>query len=102
NLVWARAAATVSNVVADRIVEQDRVLGDDADLRPQTFLRDFLDVLPVDQDATLPRIVEAEQQPADGRLAGARRTDDRDVRSRWHVEAQAVEDLSVAIVSEHH
>ncbi len=56
--------------------------------------------LPVDQDAARPRVVEAEQQPADGRLARPRRADNGDMRSRLDLEAQPVEDLPVAVIAE--
>ena len=61
----------VANVVADRAVQQRGVLRHHADLRPQAFLGQPGDVLPVDQDAAALRPVEAEQQMHEGRFAGA-------------------------------
>ena len=89
---WPRAVAAVGDVVADRVVEQHRVLRDDADRRAQARLGDLRDVLPVDRDAPRRRIVEAEQQPRERRLAGARRPDHRDGRAGGHVEVDALED----------
>ena len=43
--------AAVEDVVADRAVQERRVLLHHADLRAQAFLRHVADVLPVDQDA---------------------------------------------------
>ena len=48
------------------------------------------DVLPVDEDAPARRLVEAEQQPRDRRLAGARGADDGDGLARRHLERDAL------------
>ena len=61
----------IPNVVADRAVQQRGVLRDHADLRPQAFLGQPGDVLPVDQDAAALWPIEAEQQMHEGRFAGA-------------------------------
>lgn len=72
------AGTAIGDVVEDRVVEQDGVLRDDTDGGAQRRLRDGRDVLAVDQDAARVRIVEAEQQPADGRFSGAAGADDGD------------------------
>ena len=46
------------------------------------------------------RVVEAEQQPREGRLAGARRADHREARARRDVEVDALQDLALRIVAE--
>jgi len=43
--------AAVTDVVADRAVQQRGILGDDGDLRAQALLRDRGDILAVDQNA---------------------------------------------------
>ena len=96
----ARAFAAISDVVADGVVEQHAVLRDDADGAAQGLLGDGGDILPVDQDAPGPRIVEAEQQPGDGGLARARRADDGGAGSGGDFEAEAVQDLPVAVIAE--
>ena len=52
--------AAISDVVADRVVEQHRVLRDHPDRLAQRFLCHRRDVLIVDQDASAGQIVEAE------------------------------------------
>ena len=79
--------APVLDIVADGVVEQHRVLRNHADRRPQARLRHLGDVLAVDQDAAARRLVEAEQEARDRRLAGAGRADDGDRAPRRHLEA---------------
>src|SRR3546814_7949109 len=51
NLLRARIGTAIGDVVADRIVEQHRVLRNDTDLGAQALLGHRLDVLPVDRHA---------------------------------------------------
>ena len=94
--------AAVADVVGDGVVEQHRVLRHHADRGAQAFLRHVADVLPVDQDRAALDVVEAEQQPRDRRLAGARRADDGDGLAGRHLEADALQDLPLRIVGEMH
>src|SRR3546814_16440473 len=71
---------------------QHRGLRDDPDLGAQALLRDLADVLIVDRDASALRIIEAEEQPRDRRLARPRRPDDRQRLARTDGEAHAVQD----------
>jgi hypothetical protein len=48
DLVPGRVGAAIGDVVADRVVEQHRVLRHHADPGVQAFLRDVAQVLPVD------------------------------------------------------
>src|SRR5260221_9615699 len=57
-------------------------------------------MLTVDQDAPSLRIVEAVEQPRDGRLARARRPDDGAAGARRNVDVEAFEDLAARIVAE--
>ena len=98
----ARPVAAIGDVVADGVVEQHRILGNDAEHRAQRGLGHAPDVLPVDQDAPGEWIVEAEQQASDGGLARARGADDGDLVARRNLEAEAVEDGAVGLVAEHH
>ena len=86
DLLVGRLRAAVADVVADGVVEQHGVLRDHADGAAQRLLGDVADVLAVDGDAPAGDVVEAEEQPRDGRLAGAGRTDDRDRPARRHLE----------------
>ena len=83
---WLAPLAAIGDIVADRVVEQHRVLRDDADRGAQARLRDLGDILAVDRDAPAGRVVEAEEQPRERRLARARRPDHRQRRARRHVE----------------
>src|SRR6516164_5427568 len=58
----ARLPAAVTDVVADRVVEQDGVLRHDADRGSQRILRDVADVLAVDRNPPAADLVETEQQ----------------------------------------
>ena len=96
----ARLPAAVPDVVADGVVEQDRVLRDHADRHAQRFLGHVADVLAVDRDAPAGHLVEPEQQPRDGRLAGAGRPDHRDRVTGGDFEAEPLENFPLRIVGE--
>ena len=88
-----RARPAVRDVVLDRRVEEHGVLGHDADRAAERRLRHQLGVLAVDEHAPRVRLVEAEEQPADRRLAGAARPDDRRRRPRRHHEREPAQPL---------
>src|SRR5262249_43191860 len=67
-----RRRTTIVDVVADAVVEQDRVLRNDADRAAQARLADIADVGAIDADAAARHVVEAEQQPRKRGLARAR------------------------------
>ena len=71
DLGFARLGPAVEDVVADRAVQQRRVLRDEADLLRSESCVTLRDVLPVDQDAPGFDVVEAQEQLGDRRLAGA-------------------------------
>ena len=83
----ARAAASISSRVAvgaavrdvggDRVVEEHRLLRDDADLRAQRRQRHVAHVAAVDQDRAAGDVVEPRHQIDQRRLAGAAAADDR-------------------------
>ena len=66
--------------------------------RAQALLRHVADVLAVDGHAPALDVVEAEQDAADGRFAGARRPDDRDHLAGRHLERDVLENLPAALV----
>src|SRR3546814_12284078 len=68
--------------------------------RSQALLRDLADVLIVDRDASALRIIEAEEQPRDRRLARARRPDDRQRLARADGKAHAAQDRAVGLIAE--
>src|SRR4051812_19469375 len=92
--------AAVLDVVADGVVEQHRVLRNHADRGAQGCLRDVGYVLTIDENAPARRLVEAEQKPRDGRLAGARGADDRHGLARGHLERDALENRALRDVGE--
>jgi len=77
DLLPGRAGLAVSDVVRHRAAEEVDLLLDDADVLPQALEGDVLDVLPVDEDAASRHLVEAGDEVAQGRLAAAGGSDQR-------------------------
>src|SRR5207245_5416191 len=94
DLSLRRPVPPAADVVANGVVEQDRVLRDDADSRTEAPLADFRDVLSVDQDAARRRVVEAIEQASDGRFAGARWPDDGAARACRDLDVQVLQDFA--------
>src|SRR6185437_14504731 len=67
-----RFGPAVTDVVADRPVQERGVLRDHRDLRAQRLLGDAGDIVTVDQDAAVLDLVEAQQQVYERRFARAR------------------------------
>ena len=63
HLDLARGPAAVADVVAERVVEQHRILRHHADRIAQGGLGHGRDILAIDGDATAIGLVKAEQQP---------------------------------------
>ena len=95
-----RPLPAIGDVVADGVVEQHRVLGNHADRRAQAALGDVAQILAVDQHRAAGRVVEAEQQPRQGRFARARGAHHRHRLARLHREAHPAQDLALGIVGE--
>ncbi len=102
NIRLTRAGPAIADVIADGIVEQHRVLRNDADRRAQGRLRDVAQVLAIDGDPPSGRVIKAEQQPREGRFARARRSDNRHGAARRHGDIDAMQDLPVRRVMEIH
>ena len=103
---WARAALggcdhgavgnvrlSVGDVVAHGVVEQDGVLGDDADLPPQRGQRDVAHVVAVDQDAAAAHVEEARDQVHQRALAGAARAHDGQHLALLHLQVDVAQTL---------
>ena len=73
-----RVRAPEGEVVEDRPREQERLLRHDPELRAQRARLDVAQVVAVDQDPPLGRVVEARGELRERRLARARRADQRD------------------------
>src|SRR5207248_5300365 len=71
DVLFARLAAAIEDVVVNRIVEQDRLMRDHADLLAQVAYIERAQVVTIDQDGTVVRIVEARDQTDERRLAAA-------------------------------
>ena len=68
--------------------------------RRSELLRDVAEVVPVDRDPALARVVEAGEQLRDRRLARSRLTDERDGRACGNLEVDVVQDLGQLAVAE--
>ena len=62
--------AAVADVVANRVVEQHRILRHDADRLAQTGLTQLADFRPSNRDAAAVDVVEAIEQAGERRLSG--------------------------------
>src|SRR5690606_11562016 len=102
DLVFRSVPAAVLDIVADRVVKQDRILRDHTDSLAQRGLLNLGNVLPVDEDAAAGRLVEPEQQPGDRRLARSRRPDDGHRMARGHLEGHALQDWPLRDIGEMH
>ena len=100
DLLAGGARSAIGDVVEDRVVEQHRVLWNDADGRAYARLLDLAEVLAVDQDAAVRDVIEAVEQAGDGRLAGAARPDDGERIPRRNGKGNVLEHRAPSIVSE--
>ena len=90
------------NVVADRIVEQERLLEHHTDVLSQLAHVEPTQIDAIQCDAALLHVVKAQQQPNDGALAGSSGTHQRD-RLPWrNGHTHSVEHLVVIPVTKHH
>ena len=87
-----RRRLAVADVRRDRAVQQRRVLRDHADRRSQALLRHVRDVLAVDRDAAGLRVVQAQQQVHERRLAGSGPADEPDALAGPNREIQVLHD----------
>ncbi len=95
----------ISDVVADGIVEENRLLGDLADLFAQRSQADFAEIVAVDEDAARAHIEEAGDEVDHGRFSGAAGTDEGNDLTATNIQVDIVQDLAFALfiaVSEAH
>src|SRR5215212_419361 len=92
DLLQARVRPGVAEVGQDGVVEQVRVLGDQADGGPQALQLQVADVDAVDPDVALADVVDPGDQHGRGRLAGPRRADQGDQLAGADREADVVQD----------
>ena len=98
DLLVGRVGPSVGDVRAHRVGEQEAVLEDDTHLAAQRSQRDVAHVVPVDEDRSLGRVVEARDEHRQGRLAAPARADDGHALTRGDVQIDSAEHrVSVAV-----
>ena len=102
DLLERRVGAAEGDVLADRGGEQEALLRHDAELPAQRAHLHVAQVVAVDADRALGRVVEARQQLHERRLAGARVADERDGLAGGDAEVDAVQHLGALAVVEVH
>ena len=100
DLGLGRLGAAIGDVVADRIVEQHGILRHDPDGAAQAILRHLGDILAVDGHGTALHIIEAIEDAAERRFAGAGMADDGELGTRRHIEGHVAEDLAALVIAE--
>src|SRR5258708_25455416 len=90
----AGVGAPVKNVVANRAVQQRRVLRHHTDLLAQAILRRHRNILPVDKHPSLRYVVEAQEQSANGALAGTRPSDQANLLARTNMDVQVLDNAA--------
>ncbi len=90
-LVVRRVEPAEFDVVQDGVVKKESLLRDEPDLLAERALCDFAQVMAVDPQRTLVRIVEPEKEREDGALARAARTDQRVAFARLDREVDALD-----------
>src|SRR5208283_378219 len=95
-LPW-NVGLAIGNIVADSIVEQDRILGDDGNLRPQRCNRDITHITAVEEQPPAGHVEEARQQVYQRGLARAAGTDNRDYFARHYFQIDIVQHLAVVV-----
>src|SRR2546426_4430691 len=95
-----RTRCAVPDVVANALGEEHRILEDHADLRAKRLERVLADVTTVDRHRTPKRVVQAQDEARQRRLAAARRASYSDPLSRSHIERDVVEHRMAGFVRE--
>src|SRR3712207_5246791 len=100
DLLRRRVGAPEGDVLAHRPREEEALLGHDPELAPEARLRHVSEVVPVDRDAAVARLVEAGEELRDRRLPGAGVADERDRGAGRDGEVDPVQDIRARAVSE--
>ena len=87
----AGVGASEGDVRAYRVGEEERFVGDDADVMAHAAQRQRAHVVAVDRHGAVIDVVEAGEQASDGRLARSGRADDGDRLARCHCHREPVE-----------
>ena len=100
HLVLTRPRTAIKDVVTRRAVEHRGFLRDHRDLAAQAFLRQVAHIRLVQHHAPALGVVEPEQQRHEGGLARARRPDDAQFLTRFHVQRQIDNATRIAAIGE--
>ena len=100
DLVVGGARPGEGDVVAHGAHEEERLLGDDAELPAQRVDGDVAQVVAVDRDLAARRVVEAGDELGDGRLARAGRPDQGDGLARCDVQVDVAQHRLRRVVGE--
>ena len=96
DLVHGRVGPPVGDVVPDRHGEEERLVEDDADVRPQAGERQVAHVVAVDAHRTAGHVVEAGEEPGQGRLAAAGASDHGDGLARPEMQVEVAQHVAPA------
>ena len=96
NLLTGRFGICECNVFTHRAAEQQWILRNNADLATQGIQLDLGDVIAIDQDSTLTRLIQARQQLHQRALATAALADDADEGPRLDLEVDILEHLRLS------
>src|SRR5438876_710955 len=91
----------VGDVLADRSVEEERLLRNDAEQSSVGRLPEHAQILPVDRDGPLHRVIEPKEEIGERRLARPARPDQRDDLPLPDLEARPAQDRFAAVVERH-
>src|SRR5690242_19693517 len=91
--------ATIENVLANRSSKQNGLLRNDANLFTQTVLSHRAEIMPVEADRALGRIIEAGDQVEDCALARATGSDKCEYFPSLNIQGYSLQNWRFAIIS---
>ncbi len=94
----AGALACVTDVVAQRVIEQHGILRNYTDSRAQALLSDGTDILSINENAAFIDIIEPEQQTGECGFACAAGANHGNPVSRWNRKAYCLENRTIRII----
>ena len=88
----------VSNVVAHRVIKQNRVLRNNSKSTTQTVLGHKTNILPINRDAPTGDIVKTKHQPRQGGFTSTRRPDYCDCLTSRNFKTDAMQNRSSSLI----
>ena len=98
-LFTCRIKTSVKNVIINRTVEQHCFLRYNTNLLTQGIQRNLTDILAINRNAAVSRIIETRQQAGNSRLACTGRTNKGNHFARLNLEGNMAQHLFVLIIS---